>query len=294
MFECLTEDLISYKHFFFVHPHSTVTDVCYGLRYFLSIAADTVFFSVLGSAYWLFLVYFLSVRVCVDAPFLCNQGQRNWCLSQCCPLVNNKIHRSTSAFWKREWLQQSFEPLFSLSGAMALKFWRGFQLRIGDYAEAQVLSLQVLYQRWGKVQSQGLRRRPCQGSRDMLRVLLQLRGWNCLQVGEKWYRVLQYDPVSPVRVCPHMTSLQALERCVPPSASLPAAACRGLFPSLLCVALQERRVCCPWKESSSRNLCSFEPPGSPCWWKMSSRKLLVQPPLFLFCRMSNPWWGCTQ
>lgn len=32
-----------------------------------------------------------------------------------------------------EGLQESIELLFSLSGAMALKFWEGIQLRIGDF-----------------------------------------------------------------------------------------------------------------------------------------------------------------
>lgn len=44
-------------------------------------------------------------------------------------------------FSKRDGLQEISKPLFSLSGAMALKFCGEIQLRIGDYVETQVLSL---------------------------------------------------------------------------------------------------------------------------------------------------------
>lgn len=88
----LNEDLFL-KHFF-PSTCSIVTDFCYSLRYFLSIATDTVFFSALGAAYPVNLVYFHSV----PSPGLCKRGQRTWFLSQCCPLVNYEIHTSTSTF----------------------------------------------------------------------------------------------------------------------------------------------------------------------------------------------------
>lgn len=72
----LNKDFIFYKHFFFFHPRSIFTDFCYSLRYFLSIAIDTVFFSALGAEYWAFLAYFLSLsKFVLIHPFCVTEGK---------------------------------------------------------------------------------------------------------------------------------------------------------------------------------------------------------------------------
>lgn len=216
------------------------------------------------------------------------------------------MNTSTSAFLEKR-LEESLEPLFSSSGAMALRFGEGIELRIEDF-------LSLL---WGRLKdwAKNFRRvlRQSIEPRQVRLVGFTPAAWLESSPGRSemlW--ALQYDLVSPAcgHIWPAFRHKKVVQRLrhrsqlpfLHATFALIATRCRGLDCFLawgLCGACGlggEEGLLTLYEDPRNCNKFPLKQPGSRCLWRVSSHKLLSQsqwqPPCSCFAEWAAlNWFG---